>query len=108
MTVSDRDECRLLIAAMTGPDRREFGAQYADFPWTGMNWNWVGWHETIVTLAASVEGETATWTSRWLEECYKVQSRYFLTETGEGGLAKEGQGYHMQSMAGALPASGLS
>lgn len=40
MTSSDRNECRQLIALMTGPERREYGAQFADFPWTGYNWNW--------------------------------------------------------------------
>jgi hypothetical protein len=103
MTEQDRKHCRELIAAMTGSDRQELGMRYVDFPWTGFNWNWIGWHETIVVLAASIEGEhpDSNYT-RFAEDCNRVQSRYFLLESSESGLAKECLGYHTLGMNGAF------
>lgn len=40
MSNADRQSCRSLIGKMANRDRREFGAQYVDFPWSGFNWNW--------------------------------------------------------------------
>lgn len=158
MSPTDRAECRSLIAMMTGKNRREFGAQYADFPWSGFNWNWyvpfeitfrevekmtpltlatysstsdsyhvllllprfdsdhdydyyqssfrLGWHETIVVLAASIAGEDNNSDyNRWADDCHTVQSRYFLTESSEAGLAIEGLGYHTLALNGALTAT---
>jgi hypothetical protein len=103
MAERDRADCRNLIAAMTGPERRELGVKYVDFPWTGFNWNWIGWHETIVVLAASIEGEhrDSNYT-RFAADCNLVQSRYFLLESSEAGLAREALGYHTLGMNGAF------
>lgn len=106
MEEQDRGHCRDLIAAMTGPDRRELGMKWVDFPWTGFNWNWIGWHETIVVLAASIEGEyEGSQYNRFAKDCNLVQSRYFILESSEAGLAREGLGYHTAGMNGALPST---
>lgn len=106
MSENDRSACRDLIAAMTGPERREIGTKYLTFPWMSGNWNWVGWHETIVILAASIEGEhkNSNYT-RWASDCNRVQSQYFMVESSEAGLGKEGIGYHGLAMNGALPST---
>lgn len=106
MVEEDRVHCRDLIAAMTGPDRRELGMKWVDFPWSGFNWNWVGWHQTIVVLAASIEGEYfGSQYHRFAKDCNLVQSRYFILESSEAGLAREGLGYHTAGMHGALPST---
>lgn len=106
MVEEDRVHCRDLIAAMTGPDRRELGMKWVGFPWSGFNWNWVGWHQTIVVLAASIEGEyVGSQYDRFAEDCNLVQSRYLVLESSETGLAREGLGYHTAGMHGALPST---
>lgn len=109
MSESDRKACRELIASMTGPERREIGTKYLKFPWMGYNWNWVGWHQTIVILAASIEGEHKNSNfTRWANDCNRVQSQYFMVESSEAGLANEGIGYHGLAMNGALPSTMIS
>lgn len=68
--------------------------------------NRLGWHETIVVLATSIAGEDkASDSDRWADDCHLVQSRYFLTESSEAGLAIEGLGYHTLGLNGALTAT---
>lgn len=106
MSESDQKACRELIALMTGPERREIGTKYLKFPWMGYNWNWVGWHQTVVILAASIEGEHKNSNfTRWANDCNRVQSQYFMVESSEAGLANEGIGYHGLAMNGALPST---
>lgn len=108
MTKSQRQPCIDLISAMlTG--RQEYGMA-SDFTSRPQkhNLNWVGWHEHIVILAASIIGDVSPSKTfdptQYIRDATKVQSLWYPNTVTEAGLAREGGGYFGLSLNWALPA----